>query len=609
MTNSVTASDLKPDLKPDSAPDPSPSPAHEPAWYARILDAIGYGLSALVRWLFNLRRLLLLRRLPDYVVVKISGDLLEREPQMPWYYNWLPGYAPQPSIEHIREALHRVAGDPHVRGVIFLFQGATLSLAQAQSLGAIFRRFHEWDHARNSGGVNARAKRIVVYLEEMSGPVYAAAAAADYVVAPPLAEWDVKGLLTEPTYLKDTLARLGVEFDVVRVAPWKTAADSLLHNSMSEAEREQYNWLFDSLYGSLVNAIAAGRKLPADDVRCLIDQAPLSAAAARTGGLLDAVAYEDELPTLLGELHAPADTKPARLKTYGRVRGLLLRHAGPTASAAVGVISLRGSILTGPSRSSPVPLPLIGEETLGSATAQQMIRAAAKDDSLAAVVVHVDSPGGSALASDLIWRELAQLDRVKPVVIYMGDVAASGGYYIAAPGRKIVAQPATLTGSIGVIMAKAVTTGVYEKIDAGWDSVQRGAHADLYSSLKPWQGEQRAAVEASLDHVYGEFKQRVAAGRSIPLEQLDELAGGRVWTGEQALARGLVDELGDFDVAVQAACAAADLPTDGSVPLVPIHAPGRFLPAEPVKAAQALLGLLTRGQALLLADQLPKVRG
>jgi protease-4 len=320
------------------------------------------------------------------------------------------------------------------------------------------------------------------------------------------------------------------------------------------------------------------------------------------------VAYEDELPALLGALHTPADTRAVRFKLYDRVGGLLLRHAEPMAPAAVGVISLRGAIMTGPSRSSPVPLPLVGEETLGSATAQQMIRAAAKDHSLAAVVVHVDSPGGSALASDLIWRELAQLDRAKPVVIYMGDVAASGGYYIAAPGRKIVAQRATLTGSIGVIMAKAVTAGVYEKLDAGWDTVHRGAHADLYSSLTPWQGEQRVAVEQSLEHIYDEFKQRVAAGRNLPLERLDDLAGGRVWTGEQALAHDLVDELGDFDVAVQAACACAGLPTDGSVPLAPISAPGRFLLAEPVQATQALLGLFTRGQALLLADQLPKLR-
>jgi protease-4 len=193
----------------------------------------------------------------------------------------------------------------------------------------------------------------------------------------------------------------------------------------------------------------------------------------------------------------------------------------------------------------------------------------------------------------------------------MGDVAASGGYYIAAPGRKIVAQRATLTGSIGVIMAKAITVGAYEKLDAGWDTVQRGRHANLYSSLTPWEGDGRAVVEQNLQHVYAEFKQRVADGRSIPLDQLDDLAGGRVWTGEQALAHGLVDALGDFDVAVETACAAADLPTDGSVELVAIDEPSRPLLAEPAQAAAALLGLLglqgfpgfsTRSQALLWAD-------
>ena len=247
--------------------------------------------------------------------------------------------------------------------------------------------------------------------------------------------------------------------------------------------------------------------------------------------------------------------------------------------------------MTGPSRSSPVPLPLFGDETLGSTTAQQMIRRAAKDDSLAAVVVHVDSPGGSALASDLIWRELAQLDRKKPVIVYMGDVAASGGYYIAAPGRKIVAQRATMTGSIGVIMAKAVTAGTYEKLDAGWDTVQRGRHADLYSGLTVWEGDKRAVVQSNLDHVYHEFKQRVADGRHIPIEQLDDLAGGRVWTGEQALAHGLVDTLGDFDVAVEAACIAAGLPTDGSVATVAVSEPSRPLLAEPVKAVGSAAGV------------------
>lgn len=602
----------------------APEPAHAPPWYDRIFAAIGYAWSWLACNLLNLRRALFRRALPDYAVITLAGELLEREPSVPWYYDLLPGYHAPMSIEYIADALRRIAKDPDVRGVIFMVKGASISLAQAESLAALFERFHRWDHANNSGRVNARAKRVVFYLEEIGGASYAAACGANCIVAPPLAEWDVKGLIAQPNYLRDTLARVGVEFDVVRVAPWKTAADSLIHNRMSEAEREQYNWLFDSLFATLVNAAAAGRKLTPAAVRELINRAPLTAPAAQAAGLLDAVAYEDELPTLLGD-----ESKPARLKSYSRVRGLLkrkLRHAEPL---EVGVISLRGSIMTGPSRSLPAPVPLFGDETLGSATAQQMIRRAAKDDSIAAVVVHVDSPGGSALASDLIWRELAELDRKKPVVVYMGDVAASGGYYIAAPGRKIVAQRATLTGSIGVIMAKPLTTGAYEKLNVGWDTVQRGEHADLYSNLTPWDGEKRAAVEANLEHVYTAFKQRVAVGRKLPIEALDDLAGGRVWTGEQALAHGLVDVLGDFERAFDEACLLAGLPTNGTVRAYAIPEGGRRLYAEPVKAAAALLRgqrpdplallldfvnggelarLLLRERAWLLADALPRLR-
>jgi protease-4 len=275
----------------------------------------------------------------------------------------------------------------------------------------------------------------------------------------------------------------------------------------------------------------------------------------------------------------------------------------------VGVVRVEGAIVAGPSRRSPVPLPLIGGSQAGSDSIIKALRQAERDRRVAAVVLHIDSPGGDAFASDLIWREALRLSRSKPLVVSMGDVAASGGYYVAAPARKIVAQRATMTGSIGVIMAKAVTTGAYEKLDARWDTVQRGAHADLYSGLSAWEGDKRTAVEQSLQHVYQEFKQRVAEGRSIPLERLDDLAGGRVWTGEQALAHGLVDALGDFDTAVEAACAAASLPTDGSVPTVTVSEPSRPLLAEPIKGAEALLGLMLRSQALLWADGAPRVRG
>ena len=594
------------------------------SWLERAGGLLGYLWQSTICGVLNLRRRLFKRRLPDYVVLTLDADLLEREPDVPWYYTFLPIYSAPLSLETIAGALRRVAVDPDVKGVLFLFKGATLSLAQAQSLASLCEHFRGWDRAQHGHKAGFAAKQVVAHLEEVTAATFVAACAADRITLAPLAEWDVTGLLATPTFFKDLLARLGVEFDVVRVAPWKTAADSFLFNGLTDAAREQYNWLFDSLFGTIVGAVAGGRNLPEQMVRDLVDRAPLGAAAALAAGLVDQVLYEDELPALLGQAE-----RPARCKAYGRVRGLLRRQPRRSAACDVGVISLIGSIMTGESRSFPVALPILGEETIGSSTAQQLIRRARQDDSLGAVIVHVDSPGGSALASDLIWRELVLLNQEKPLIVYMGDVAASGGYYIAAPGRQIVAQPATITGSIGVIMAKPVTAGAFKKLGVGWDTVQRGAHADLASSLTPWEGEPRQAVEESLQHYYGAFKQRVAEGRKLPLAAVDDLAGGRVWTGEQALAKGLVDHLGDFERAIELACVEAGLPTDGRVRVVPVAAGGRWLAGEPRRAVEVMLGLaglrqvagvvdllaggefarlLARERVWLLADMLPRIR-
>ena len=539
----------------------------------------------LLRLIFNTRRRIFRRRLPGYVVFTLDGELLEREPSTPWYYTWLPTYEPPLTLEYLHDALQRIAGDPDVRGVLFLVKGVNLSLAQAQSLTALCQRFRRWDQELNASR-GGPPKRIVAYLEEITAPAYVAACGADQIFAAPLSDWDVKGIYAAPAFFKETLAHFGIEFDVVRVAPWKTAADMVASAGLSEAARQQYDWLFDSLFGAIVAAIATGRKLEPTAVQALIDQAPLAAGDAQAAGLLDAVAYEDELPQLLG-----IDGKDARLKPYEQIRRLLLRRPKPAAALEVGVISLIGAIMPGYSRSFPVPIPLLGEETIGSATAQQLIRQARRDDGLGAVIVHVDSPGGSALASDLIWRELELLNREKPVIVYMGDVAASGGYYIAAPGRQIVAQGATLTGSIGVITAKAVTTGAYDLFDARREAVQRGAHAGLYSDLTPWNADERETVERGVAQIYATFKERVAAGRRLDVAALDDLAGGRVWTGAQALAKGLVDRLGDFQTAVELAAVAAGFTAAAPVALVNIEPPKRMLLAQPLAAVRAALGL------------------
>jgi len=573
--------------------------------------------------LFNLRRRLWRKQLPDYAVFVLDQEIKEREPDTPWWYAYIPGRKTPLTLEFLTEALERVAGDPAVKGVVFLAKGPSLSLAQAQSLAMLFARFRQWDQKHN-GTAPGQGKQIHLHLEQITTPLYVAACAADHIYCTPLTTWEVLGLRTMPTFFKQTLDKLGVSVDVVRVSPWKSAADQFSLAAMSPEQEEQLTWLLDSWYADIVDAISEGRKLAPEVVRALIDGAPWSAHEAHSSGLIDGVVYEDELPTRLGQ-----PEQPATLRLYDQTRKLLLRRPRLYHAQQIGVISLCGSIMPGESQSRPVPIPLLGSESLGSTTAQQQIRAARKDEQIAAVVVHVDSPGGSALASDLIWRELFLLDQEKPVVIYMGDVAASGGYYIAAPGRKVVAQRATLTGSIGVITAKAVTTEAYAKLAAHRQVIQRGANADLYDDLHPWVGAQRTKMETGVLQVYATFKERVASGRQLAYNSLDAIANGRVWTGAQALTHGLVDELGDFQRAVELACSLADLPTTRAVRVEPIPSRKEKLLAQPVAAVHAALGLTFIQQTgrlvseviahdsnmlflhdpyWLIADQLPRLR-
>jgi protease-4 len=575
---------------------------------------IGQGGQTVLCALANGRRRLLRRHLPDYVVIPLDQPLSERDPELPWWYGYIPGRKRPLSLEALSSALERIAADPDVRGVVLLCQGLELSLAQAQSQAQLLDRFRGWD--RDQRAAHAAAKEVVVYLEQVTPAAYVAACAADRMILPPLATWEVVGLRVAPTYWQETLARAGLEVEVIKVAPWKTAVDTLTRADMSTAEREQYSWLLDSLTNDVVSAIAQGRRLAPDQVRARIDQAPLTAEETVAAGLADAIGYEDQLPTLLGTAE-----RPARLKLYAQVRGLLLRRPRPTLPQRIGVLSLQGSIVVGHSRTFPVPLPLLGGRLMGSHTVVQQIRAARRDPRLAAVVVHIDSGGGSALASDLIWRELKQLDQAKPVVVYLGNVAASGGYYIAAPGRKIVAQPASLTGSIGVVLAKPVTAGLRAKLGAHREVIRRGEHAGLYADDQPWTPSERRKLEESVFAVYDRFKAIVAEGRALPVLTLDPLAGGKVWTGRQAQAQGLVDELGDFQVAVDLACRAAGLPAGSRARTRAIPAPRTRLPAEPADPVHALGGweavrllgdwarLLGREHIWLIAPDLPRVEG
>lgn len=565
----------------------------------RALDALSSLIRICACAVANLLRKSRRAQLPDYVLFELSGQLPERSPRRPWYLSLRQFGAAPPSAEFLRGALRRVAEDPDARGALFVVKGAQLTLARAQTASDIFKEFRGRCRDLYPG---AAPKEVAVYLESCGNAEYMMAAAADRVFLAPGGSWMVMGLRAEPIFLAETLRRIGLQAEVVKVAPWKTAADALARSEISDAHRAQLDRLLQGWYDELVAAVARGRAISEEEVRSAIDSAPLGSEDALARRLVDGTVYEDELAAALG-----SGGRPARIVPFDRARQTLYRRPRRRSRRQIGVISVNGMITPGKSRRFPAELPIVGNNTAGSATVQQLARAALQNDRLAGVLLHVESNGGSALASDVMWRELSLLNRKKPVVAYLGDVAASGGYYAALPAQKIVCQPAALTGSIGVIMGKLVSAEAMGKIGARRSRVQRGANADIYAGDRPWRQEQRAKVEEQVEQVYGRFKHLVAAARKLSPDALEEVCGGRVWTGRQALEKGLVDDLGSISLATELLCELADLPTDGTVPVVQVAAdqnrPRPPLSADSLAAAHGAEGLEALSETILAAVQ------
>lgn len=508
----------------------------------------------------------------DYVVVKLGGAFAERRAEPPrrrFPLSLLPWPPPQPSVEAFDDALERLAFDPRVEGIVVLVGGLTAGAAVLGSLRQSLLRYR------------AKGKRAVAFLHDVSMWTLYLASACDEILAPESTSLLTAGFWSETLFLKDTLALAGLQADLEAIGEYKTAPDTFRRAEMSGPHRDMLESILDSLYDTVVEAVANGRRLAADRVRELFDAVPLTAEQARQTGLLDAVLYEDELPAHLGTSQAPAV-----LATPEEARRWLVHPRRWRSRRSIGLISLQGMIVPGPSRQPPSGLPLpLPVAQAGSDTLAQQLRAAAKNKRLAAVVLHVDSPGGSALASDFIWREVLALRRVKPVVVYMGDQAASGGYYVSAPAQAIVAQPTTLTGSIGIWGGKIVTKGLYDKLHIHREVVARGRLAGLYADAEPFDAEERARVRAEIGVGYLRFRARVAEGRGLSDEQVEAVAGGRVWTGQQALTHSLVDRLGDLHAAVDRARELAGLDAERYVPLLPVAAPRRPVLAAPTGEA------------------------
>ncbi|MFB9838289.1 signal peptide peptidase SppA [Actinoallomurus acaciae] len=475
---------------------------------------------------------------------------------------------------HLRDVLgglRRARTDPRVRALVVRIGGHRIGLAMAQELRDAVRAF------RDAG------KLAVAWAESFGetgrGTVpYYLATAFERIYLQPSGDLALTGVALEEPFFNEALGKIGVTPRFAKRHEYKTAANTFMERAYTPEHKEMSGRLVASTGEQVVAGVAAGRGLAEERVRELIDHAPLLGAEALEAGLVDKLAYRDEVYADVRAAVGDADARLRYVARYNRAQGLAKRLPRQRQDG-VALIQGQGPIRLG--RSGRGAMPGQGS-SMGSDTIATAIRAAVRDDKIKAIVFRVDSPGGSYVASDTIWREIVLARKAgKPVIVSMGNVAASGGYFVAAPATVIVAQPGTLTGSIGVVFGKPVVGDLLGRLGIGLDSVEQGAHARMYAPTRDFTDEEWGRVNSFLDRIYDDFVGKVAEGRDLPRERVDSLARGRVWTGADAHERGLVDELGGLGQALDLARKKAGLAVDAPVRLYPHVSPvDRLRPAE-----------------------------
>jgi len=458
---------------------------------------------------------------------------------------------PEPTLRDVLGGIETASDDPRVKGLLARVGDDELGLGKIQELRDAIAAFR------------AKGKFAVAFADSFGefGPgtrPYYLATAFDEIWLQPMGNVGLTGLYTEIPFFKGTLDLLGIAPEFDHREEFKTAMNSLTETAMTAPHREEVDALLASIAGQVVRGIAAGRKLTETEVRDAIDRGPLLADEARQAKLVDRLGYRDELIADARSRAGPG-AELTSLTTY-------LDRAGRPHQQGATIALIYGSGLI--QRAASSANPLVQSEVMAATEIGRAFRAAVRDAAVRAIIFRIDSPGGSVVASETIWREVMRArERGKPVIVSMGDVAGSGGYYVAAPADKIVAEPATLTGSIGVLAGKLVVSDLFRKIGISSDSAQVGANAAMYSSTSEFSARAHSRLEAFLDDTYKGFKDHVATGRHMTQEAVEEVAKGRVWSGEDAKARGLVDALGGTAVALRLAREAAKLAPDAAVKL------------------------------------------
>lgn len=474
------------------------------------------------------------------------------------------------ALRDMVSAIYRAAEDPRVAGLIARVQLTASPAAAVQELREAIVAF-------------TAAKPSLAWAETYPGTLsYYLASAFGEVWMQPAGSVGLIGFASNATFLRDAFDKAGIEAEVVARGEYKSAANRFTEHGFTEAHREAVTRMLESIREQVWRAVAQSRDVDATVLDALADRAPLLREDAVSSGLVDRIGFRDEAYARIAELVGPHkhsekdgtdEDEPPRLylsRYAGAARSRLAPPVPPLPGRrprpTVAVINVDGTIVDG--RGGPQFLPF-GSSTVGSDTIAPALREAAADDSVSAIVVRVNSPGGSVTASETLWREVKKArKRGKPVVASMGAVAASGGYYIAVAADAVVASPATITGSIGVLTGKLVIRDLLARLGVGSDTVRTNANADAWAIDAPFTPEQRAHREAEADLLYADFIERVADDRNLTKDAVDRVARGRVWTGADALERGLVDELGGFRTALRRAKILAGLDEDTDVRIV-----------------------------------------
>lgn len=493
----------------------------------------------------------------DTVVVK-SNTVLELNLDRPiedydgkFDYGDLTFFPNEPNYESlfdIIDAIEYAKNDAKIKGISIKNNNISAGMAQTKAIRDALVDFKE------SG------KFIVAYGDYISQKDYYLNSVADTIYLNPVGGLDFKGLAMERMYYKDFQEKYGVKMEVIRHGKYKSAVEGYLNQEMSEANREQISVFLSSIWEEMKNEIGESRNIPTSELNILADElSGRTAKLALASNLIDKIGYEDEFDAgILNALGQTNDVNTVDIYEYAEYVGK--KPSESTSDDRIAVIYAQGQIIYGEG----------DEANIGQGVINKALIKAREDEDVKAIVLRVNSPGGSALASELIWREIELTKKVKPVIVSMGNLAASGGYYIACNADKIYAEPNTITGSIGVFGTVPNIHELTNELGINAEQVGTNKNAVDYSVFEPMTDEQRALIKEGIEDIYDLFTQRVADGRGMTQEAVDKIGQGRVWTGSDALEIGLVDEIGGLDMALEAAANAADI-EDYRIKELPIY--------------------------------------